>query len=48
MIKANRVGDVGGWFEEFAFVEDGAGTDQGDQVGALTARHWAWAASMSL
>lgn len=47
------LGSVGGGggagaFDELAVAELGAGADEGDQVGALTARQRAWAAWMSL
>ena len=37
-----------GSFDLFAVGEGDAGTDEGDQVGALTMRHRAWADSISL
>ena len=39
---------AGGSFHEHAGFEAGAGTDQGDEVGALTARQRVWAGSISL
>ena len=41
-------GGVVGAFDEFAVVESGAGADERDEVGALTARQRDWAASISL
>lgn len=45
---ADLLGDVGVTLDELSLVECGAGADERDQVGALTARHRSWAACNSL